>query len=76
MVNFDQTALRYVPAQGWAMDPRGDKKVFGSGEKILQEMKRSETNAKKKVAIAGFDDKREITGVLAAGAANGSFLPV
>ena len=53
ILNWDQTAINYVPVSNWTMAKEGSKKV----------------------KIAGVDDKRQITVVLA-GALTGELLPL
>ena len=53
IINWDQTAIQYVPVGSWTMESEGAKKV----------------------EIAGKDDKRQITAVLA-GSMAGDLLPV
>ena len=53
VINWDQTAIQYVPISSWTMEQEGAKRV----------------------EIAGKDDKRQITAVLA-GTMEGDFLPI
>ena len=52
VINWDQTAIQYVPTSSWTMEEEGARRV----------------------EIAGKDDKRQITAVLA-GTMSGEFLP-